>query len=68
MNVGDLVKWTADIKCDYGGLGTIVETNYDLARGWRYRIMWHVDIKDAVDHKGTWYRNDVFYSDCIVKV
>ena len=68
MKVGDLVRWTAHTKWDRAGLGTIVETKYDGAIGWKYKIMWHIDIEDIVDYKGVWYYNDDFEDGTIVKV
>ena len=67
MQVGDLVRWTAHTKWDRAGLGTIVETKYDGAIGWKYKIMWHIDIEDIVDYKGLWYYTDDF-KDSIVRV
>ena len=68
MKVGELVRWTAHTKWDRAGLGTIVETKYDGAIGWKYKIMWHIDIEDIVDYKGVWYYNDDFEDGTIVKV
>ena len=68
MKVGELVRWAAYEKWNRAGLGTIVETKYDGAIGWKYKIMWHVDIEDIVDYKGVWYYNDDFENNCIVKV
>ena len=68
MKPGDLVRWTAHEKWDHGGLGTVVETKYDGVIGWKYRIMWHVDIEDIVDYKGQWYCNDEFEIGTMAKV
>tara|TARA_R110002020_G_scaffold6830_1_gene28961 strand:- start:226 stop:453 length:228 start_codon:yes stop_codon:yes gene_type:complete len=68
IEVGDLVRWAAHLGWQDGGLGTVVEIEYDSPLGWRYRIMWHVDIEDITDYKGAWYLNDEFYDETIVKV
>ena len=68
MQPGDLVRWTDHKKWDCAGLGIIVETKYDGLLGWRYKIMWHIDIEDIVDYKGVWYEALDFHNDCIVKL
>ena len=68
MKVGDLVRWVAHTKWQRGGLGTVVETKYDRTEGWKYKIMWHIDIEDIVDYKGVWYYNNDFEQGTIVKV
>ena len=68
MKVGELVRWTAHTKWDRAGLGTIVETKYDGAIGWKYKIMWHIDIEDIVDYKGVWYSTEDFKLGSIVEV
>lgn len=68
MKVGELVRWSGHEKWDHGGLGTIVETKYDGAIEWKYKIMWHVDIEDIVDYKGVWYSTEDFKLGSIVEV
>ena len=68
MKVGELVRWSAHEKWGHGGLGTVVETKYDGEIGWKYRIMWHVDIEDIVDYKGIWYYTEDFKRGTIVEV
>ena len=68
VTVGKLVKWSGHENWDHGGLGTVVETRYDAALGWEYRIMWHVDIQDIVDYKGLWYYAEDFKLGSIVEI
>ena len=67
VEVGDLVRWAAHTKWDRAGLGTVVETKHDGALGWRYKIMWHIDIEDIVDYEGVWYCIDDFKNGSVVK-
>jgi len=68
MNVGDLVRWVSHEAWDHNGLGFIIETKYDEVVGWKYKIMWHIDIEDLVGYSGMWYGVDDFTCGDIVTV
>ena len=68
MKPGDLVRWSRHEAWDHGGLGFIIETKYDQTIGWKYKIMWHVDIEDIVGYSGMWYGVDDFTRGDIVKL
>jgi hypothetical protein len=68
VKVGDLVRWHAHALWQRAGLGTVVERKYDRTMGWKYKIMWHIDIEDIVNYKGVWYYDNDFEDGTIVKV
>jgi hypothetical protein len=58
VKVGDLVCWIPHKGWSNNGFGTIVEAKFDPLLGWRYKIMWHIDIDSKDGHLGIWYDSD----------
>jgi len=53
--VGGLVRWSRHKTWDHGGLGFIVARHYNQIVGWKYKIMWHIDLQEIVGYEGMWY-------------